>query len=263
MERPEITVENYQEVYDYYRQCEQPARILKLAYAAFNGILHPRVDLAEGTQDDLDRIKDETIPHFCIFNHLSKFDYFIFASTLYQIAPDDIGTIRTMGADFNFRWPQRRQLKEKRTFQLGAGRITDYTGGIPVFRSLEYPDVDLHPVQEELFNCIRDSLAAGQKAAAAPEGKINYDNPTTLMKFRSGVAEVVHRTTKLLDREAGITPIGFCYKRDPTVRRNKGKNASVHIGRTLFVPPGMEVPEITEQARDNLQHAATTAYERY
>jgi len=263
MERPEIAVENYKEVYNYYRQFEQPARVLKLVYAAFNGILHPRVNLADGAQDDLDLIKRETVPHFYIFNHLSRFDYFIFASTLHQIAPDDIGTIRTMGADFNFRWPQHRQLKEGRTLQMGAGPITDFTGGIPVFRSMEYPDVDLRPVQEELFNCIRDGLATGQKAAAAPEGKINYDNPATLLRFRSGVAEVIHRTTELLDREAGITPIGFCYKRDLAVRRNKGKNASVHIGRTLFVPPGMEVPTITERARTDLQHAVTTAHELY
>lgn len=258
MKRPQVTLENYKEVYDYYRQYEQPSKALKLAYGAFNSMLHPRVTLAEGAQDDLDRIKEESVPHFYIFNHLSRFDYPIFASTLHQVSPDDIGTIRTMGADFNFRWPGFRP-----NFQLGGGSLLDLIGAIPVFRSIDYPEADLHPVQEELFNCVRDCLAAGKKAAAAPEGKLNKtDDPVTLIRFRSGVAEVISRTTELLDREAAITPYGFCYKKDPA-ERNKVKNVSVYVGRSLFIPPGMEVPDITEHARAGLQHTAIKAYELY
>lgn len=258
MERPEITVENYKQVYDYYRTVEQPGRVLKLAYAALNGILRPRVDLADGAQADLDRIRDESIPHFYIFNHLSKLDYPIFASTLYQISREDIGHIRTMGADFNFRRPHFRP-----SFQFGMGSVSDYIGAIPVFRSVDYPDTDLRPVQEELFHCVRDTLAMGQKAAAAPEGTINRtDDPVKLLKFHSGVAEVIFRTTALLDREAGITPMGFCYKLDPE-KRNKARKVSVHVGRSLFVPPGMPVSEITERARADLQHAAIVARELY
>jgi 1-acyl-sn-glycerol-3-phosphate acyltransferase len=258
MERPAITVDNHQAVYDYFSQNELPTGALKIAHSVINRIFDPRVTMAPGAQSDLERIRDEQIPHIYIFNHLSRFDWFIFASTLHQIAPSDVGNVRTMGADFNF-----HLLKTKGKFWVGGGTLNDHIGGIPVFRSIDYPKRDLTPVQENLFNCVVRNLERGQAAAAAPEGKINEtDDPATLLPFRSGIIEIGQRAANSMGREVAYTPLGTWFGQDRH-KKPKIKNVSVYTGRSLFVPPGSGKIAVTDHARNSLQFAVTIARELY
>lgn len=257
-QRPPITVDNYQQVYEYFEDYCNDGKVLSFAYSAINKILHPRISENPQARLDAEHITANNTPHIYIFNHLSKWDYFLFASYLHQKAPGDIGNIRTMGADFNFRGPKISAS------EIQVGPLVDYIGAVPVFRSQDYPSVDLHPVQEELFNCVARSLVKGHKVAAAPEGKINVtENPMQLLKFRSGIAEVAMRASHMLDSEVAITPIGFCYKRDIHQLKNKGKNARIYVEQSVYATPDMTVPQITEAAREKLQQAAAVAYGLY
>lgn len=256
--RPPITVDNYQQVYEYFEDYDNDGKVLGFAYGAINKLLHPRISENPQARPDAEHIAATNTPHIYIFNHLSKWDYFLFASYLHQKAPSDIGNIRTMGADFNFRGPKIT------AGEVQVGPLVDYIGGIPVFRSQDYPERDLRPVQEELFNCVARSLVKGHKVAAAPEGKIYVtDNPIQLLKFRSGVAEVAMRAAHILDSEVAITPMGFCYKRDVRQAKNKGKNARIYVEQSVYATPDMTVPQITDMAREKLQQAAAIAYGLY
>lgn len=257
-ERPEITLDNYSDVYEYYKDYDNDGKILGFAYHAFNKILRPRVSFAPGAKEDLDQINTESKPHIYIFNHLSKWDYFIFAATLDQIAPEDIGNIRTMGADFNFRGPKITPS------QIQAGPLVDYIGGIPVFRRMDYPDAELHDVQDKLFDCVAHSIISGKKAAAAPEGKINVTNdPTKLLKVHSGVGEVATRAARTLGSDVAITPIGLCYKREKHLTRNKARKTKVFVEKSVLITPEMTANQATELYAESLQRAAMIAYGLY
>jgi 1-acyl-sn-glycerol-3-phosphate acyltransferase len=255
MKRPKIAVENYREVYNYFRQYDPQARPLQLAYAALNGIFRPRVTFADRAQDDLVRINETQTPHIYYFNHLTNYDGFVINAALHQIAPDDIGNIRTLAADFNFR-------------QLGPLPIPiplpvmEAFGLAPVFRHMDYPDVeDMTAVHDESFNYFRDLLVKGEKIAGAQEGETNKtDDPTTLLRTRSGLGIIAYRTAELLDRPVAMTPIAMSYGRHRRAMTNPFKT-SIYVGRSLFFPPGTR--SINFHSRTALQYADTMAHELY
>lgn len=257
MKRPKVVLENYEQVYDYYEQCQPAILPQKLAYAAISAVLRPRIMYMNGAIDDLDQINSEHLPQIYTFNHLSKFDQLIVGSTLHQIAPDDIGNIRTLGADFNFRWVSIQPNK-----WLSIPPLIDGMGGIPVYRGINYPDANLRPVHDRMFNCAVNALATGQKIEASYEGEVNKNDPTRLRKFRSGISHIACRAAELLDRDIAITPLAFSYA--PQKRRFTNPfNTSVCIGRSLFVQPGSNPDTITRQAQSYLQYPVTLAHELY
>ena len=103
-QRPPITVDNYQQVYEYFEDYSNDGKVLSFAYSAINEILHPRMAKPTGGLD-AEHIATNNTPHIYIFNHLSKWDYFVRQLSAPK-TPGDIGNIRTMEAPTAFRGPQ-------------------------------------------------------------------------------------------------------------------------------------------------------------
>jgi hypothetical protein len=270
MERPEITLDNYEEVYEYYPQIELAKKTAKLLYGAIDGIFSPRVLYADQAQDDIDTINENNIPQIFAFNHVIGADGFISPASLHQIAPEAVGNIRILGADFNFReW---------------YGPLFDNMGGIPLYRRQDYSGPEnaekLRLAKKAMLVCIRKCLVAGQKVAIAPEGEPNYINRAKLRELRSGVGDIAYETAQFTESPVAITPfaisvcaldecmVGASRQRSRGLKESLRQVAEAHkaricVGRSIYVQPDMDVPEIMGHVGDHLQDAVTIAHELY
>lgn len=249
MKPRDINPENYIEVYEYFKEIQPNEGVIKLGYGAFNAVFRPKIFYAAGAREKLNTIQESNSPRIYTFNHLSNYDALISGAILTHIAPDDVGKIRTYGADFNFRAWYRK--------------LAELQGGIPVFRRQDYQDIDLHDVHDALFDTGRDILASGTPMTVLPEGKINTNHDTTrLLKVHSGVGELACRTANLTDAPIHIVTTGMSYGETRTKVRNPF-HVSSYTNEPITVEPGDMPGEVTDRVRDSLQHATTSAVQLY
>ena len=162
--RPEITPNNYQEVYDYY---ETP-RLKPLFNAAYFRLSHalyaPDVLLADETRERIEEQLTHGKGAIIASNHPSAQDPFVAAAAMQET---DI--------------PQLREFTAYAKDSLFHG-ITlpffEYTGAIPVFRPTTYDHIDsrtMMQITEQLFRVTASRLRQGKTLQSCP--KANAHQP--------------------------------------------------------------------------------------
>jgi len=126
MGNPEVSLDNYEAVYEYYRSHQQNRFVAKLAYAALALKYRPRVRYAPGAEAALKTLLERKTQLVVAVNHLTESDQFTLAATAWRTPLRRvIGRTRVLAKDELFVDPSQRKK-------------IDMMGSIPVFRSKNY-----------------------------------------------------------------------------------------------------------------------------
>jgi 1-acyl-sn-glycerol-3-phosphate acyltransferase len=260
-----IKAENYEEVYDHFRDVKLNKMILVWWCASMNAIFKPRVNYAEGAREDLDLIKEKDYHHIYAFNHRRNSDGYIVVSICHQIAPQDIGNTRTLATS--------RIFEEKQYIPIM--NIIIGSGCIPVFLKPYYKGSWRHRRHPERLGVLPHATEGlfdflthiqtkhRQKIIIFPEGKYNKGSaPDTLLTVRRGVGEIAHRVAQI-DGPVAVTTIGITYEGKKNRMIKNPRNTSVYIERSIFVEPEMAPDQITELVRSSLLSSVQNAVALY
>ncbi len=259
MKMPELTIENYEKVYEYFRDFKPSQKIARRWFTFTSIVFKSRVQYAEEARKDLDLVREKDYHHIYAFNHQDDWDGYVFFSVIHQIMPQDEGRIRAMATSLCFESP--------------LPQIFRGVGFIPVYLRAYYAKSRKHRNHPERLALVPAATKAlldcctyimtdhRQKIIICPEGTYNKGAPDTLLPIRNGAAEIAHRVAKL-DGSVAITAIAVAYgkKRHRVVYP---RNASAYVNRPIFVEPGMTVDEITELIRKRLQSSVEHAVKLY
>ncbi|MFD6674995.1 lysophospholipid acyltransferase family protein [Rhodococcus zopfii] len=245
MDRPEVTLANYDAVYDFYRDHQQPRLLARAAYAMLAARYRPHVHYRAGARDALRAVIDDGAPLVIVANHLTHSDQYTLAATAWRSPLRTlIGRTRVLAKDELFR-------------ERGQRREVDMMGGIPVFRAKNHGVRAVADAGRRMMDIAALRLSRGDAVAIFPEGTCNTGDPIRIQAVGSGVGHIVRRAAALGARPALVT-IGIAYGPD----NDPGRPASVFI--TIPVPELTGTPrEITHRVADELQCAVDGAVARY
>lgn len=243
--RPDVTIENHQEVYEYYRDFTPNKRAAKLTYAALGAIAVPRVSFVNDAEAQLEHELDRDTAPLVIFNHLSFRDPLLLAGVVRQTAlRGKVGDIRAFAMDPLFHNPIAR-------------RIVDNCGAVPMFRTKDNHGKPVTAAAYEASAVGAHFLLHGQPLAMSPEGGINRtDDPSRIMKIRKGIAHTILRARDL-GGDPHIIPLGMSYGPEHALR-----HANIIVGEPLTDIPD-DVNGIIHAIGDHLQAVTTQAFETY
>lgn len=263
MKRPEVTLPNYQAVYDWYQSYRQPRPVTKLAYAALNQRYKPSIHFAEGVHDEFSDLRRNGTPQIFVFNHLTNHsDQFVASAVAHQIVPEDIGRTRVLAKDELFHGAQRY--------------FVDMMGAIPTFRKKDHVGkADKKPLNQEeidqllaeqselvdqaneaMFAATGTIVANGENMAVFGEGTHNKVDPAVLQKLRPGFARIA-LYAYAGGADIAVTPVGmsFGYSLDSLDPRK----ATVIIAPSLYVSTSDTPETLVDATRESLQQAVIQA----
>ncbi|NLE79388.1 MAG: 1-acyl-sn-glycerol-3-phosphate acyltransferase [Rhodococcus sp.] len=249
MDRPEVTLENSDAVYGYYRDHQQNRGLAKAAYALLSAKYRPRVTYADGAEGALRDVLRSDAVLVIAANHLSQSDQYTLAATAWRTPlRRAIGRTRVLAKDEVFA-PDRRR------------REVDIMGGIPVFRSKNHGLRAVADAGRQMMEVSAERLCRGDNLAIFPEGTSNYDDPAVVQHVNSGIGHIVSRATKG-GAKVALLSIGISYGPNPTGGEPDVKSASVFLTEPVFDLPRKPI-EIARLAHTDLQKAVDGAHAAY
>ncbi|NMN95362.1 lysophospholipid acyltransferase family protein [Antrihabitans stalactiti] len=245
MEPPEVTLENYEAVYDYYLTHQQNVLRAKASYSILNLKYRPRIHYRDGAKAQLRELIKSGTPLIYAMNHLSTSDpYTLSALAAKTPLRKAIGHIRVLAKDELFVDPEQR-------------RKVDMMGGIPVFRGKNHGLRAVNAAGQRMMDICAERMKSSDHIAVFPEGTCNVEDPTKVQTVGSGIGHITSRAMKL-----GVNPamiyIGLSY--GPT--QETVKNASFFIDTPVTDLPVRPI-EITREVVRGMQAALDEAVARY
>lgn len=246
---PEVTLENYQAVYDYYQVHQQPRFKALAAYAHLARKYAPRVNLSKQTALDIKQIRDDNGSFLISVNHPTNHsDQFVLAGTAWR-SPlrRNIGHMRVLGKDDLFIDKEQRKK-------------VDMMGSIPVFRAKDHSLRAVSDAGKRMMDVCAERLFDGDDLAVFVQGEHESEHPEQIKKINSGIAHIALRALNL-GTPLHMLSIGIAYDRPgdhPSV-----EHASVYINPPFQIDAANKPATITREVRDDLQTAVTKAHELY
>ncbi|MFE3189530.1 lysophospholipid acyltransferase family protein [Nocardia sp. NPDC059240] len=253
MEPPEVSLDNSDAVYDYYRDHRQNLVKAKAAYWLLGRRFRPRVSYAAGARKALRDYISGGRPLVISINHLSERDpYTVSAAAWRSPLRPVIGHTRVLAKHEVFADPKMRNT-------------LDMMGGLPVFRSKDHESSSVNAASERLIDTCAVVMARGDSIALFPEGTCNYVDHTRVQDLGSGIGHIVCRA-----RELGADPVlvslGLSYgpRPDPAAALSSAdvRSASFYFGMPLGELPSQPA-DIMRVVRDELQAALDGAVAGY
>ncbi|AOW93192.1 acyltransferase [Rhodococcus sp. WMMA185] len=250
MGRPEVSLENYGDVYEFYRDHQQNRVLAKLAYAALYAKYRPRVRYADGAEARLVELLNLGTVLIIAANHISHSDQYTLAATAWKSPLRRvIGRTRVLAKDELFVDPDLRKK-------------LDMMGSIPVFRSKNHGLRAVADAGRLMMDISADRLSRGDCLAIFPEGTCNEEDQTTLQSINSGIGHIVKRAG-----ERGVSPvllsIGISYGPDAHGPDTENvKSASVYVGQPVSDLPTKPI-DIAHAVQEDLQNVVDRAVALY
>ena len=263
MKTSEIMVENYENVYEHFRDYELDKKGIRRLFGLGHFLFKARVNYAKGAREELDLIHDKDYHHIYVFNHRGNWDPCVYFSILRQVAPYDEGAMCLLANSFVYEAVHLRPF----------GKLLKDFGFFPVFLKSYYANDKPHrdhperlkllpPAAEKLFeSLVYVQTQRRQKVLVCPEGEYNKGAPDTILTLHKGTAEIARRTAAI-DGPVAITTIGFAYGK----KRRRFVNpfgTSAYVGRSIFVEAGMTTDEITKRISKQLLASVKKAVRLY
>ncbi|WP_067708982.1 lysophospholipid acyltransferase family protein [Nocardia yamanashiensis] len=253
MEPPEVSLENTDAVYDYYRDHRQNLVKAKAAYWLLGRRFQPRVHYADSARKALRDFISDGRPLIISINHLSEKDpYTVSAAAWRSPLRPVIGHTRVLAKHEVF---ADRKMR---------GTL-DMMGGLPVFRSKDHESSSVNAASERLIDTCAVVLARGDSIALFPEGTCNYIDHTRVLELGGGIGHIVSRA-RTLAADPVLVSLGLSYgpRPDPAAELSKTdvRSASFYFGMPIGELPSQPA-DITRIARDELQAALDGAVAAY
>lgn len=256
LRRPEIRLDNYEEVYRYYRDHRQPA-IAELGYRAMSTFMNPTVTYEEGAEDE-------------IHDHILSGGQVVIAPN--HLLNTDQYNIAALAASERVLHPLKRH-----TFVLArpdilsknmAQRIgVDAMGAIPAWREKDDKDKTEEARQLRsaatamlLETCVYRIVEHGDHAALFKEGTRNNGDVSRLLPFRNGGGNIVYEARR---QGANVRTLPVAQRYRVVDGKAKKRRADIRIGRLVDMPPQTrdEVPAYTARTQADVQRLLDQIYE--
>lgn len=257
MKKPEVIIENFEQVYDFYSNYQQPAFGARLGHRVMSWMFRPEVDYAPGANDaSLELLNNPEKRTIIAINHLSDNDQYVVASMAHRepAFKQMIGNTFIQAKEPLFHHPNKmlRPL-------LRHG--VDIMGAIPAFRKKDITEEqeDLrHKATNRLIDVSIQKLQQGLHMAIFPEGTRNKDNPEKVQELKPGIAIVAGRVATF--HEVGIIPVGFAYDED------KKRHPQMWIGEPMYeddFSPENLLPKLQQNMQDAVNSALLNTDQAY
>lgn len=189
MSRPEVTPGNHTAVYDYYREHEPSAPVLKGLHWSMNKLYRPTLHFADGAAERIDELLDNNNRLIIACNHVNMFDQLPAAAVLQQRPLRRVvGNTIVLAKQPYFENPAVR-------------RLLDLCGAIPVCRDKDLTEElgltrrDQLQIGQELISTVGQKMGEGYHMFLFPEGTRNQSNPAELGQIKSGVGRMALAAT--------------------------------------------------------------------
>lgn len=201
MVRPEVTLENYEDVYRFYLDHQQNRFLARAAYAALSARFRPRIGYADGARAQLQELLSSGRRLIVVANHLTDRDQYTLAATAWRTPLRSvIGRTRVLAKDELFAGPRMR-------------RAIDMMGSIPVFRGKDHGLRAVADAGRTMMDVSAERLHRGDVLAIFPEGTCNDGDPARIRQINSGVGHIAVKARKL-GSEPALLALGISYHPD-------------------------------------------------
>lgn len=251
MRPPEVLLDDFDTVYDYYRDHRQNRVKAWAAYAFLARRFRPRVYFAEGARERVRTLLRSKRPVLIAVNHLSRHDPYTVAAAAWRspLRPL-IGRVRVLAKDELFVDPKLR------------GQV-DMMGAIPVFRGKDHGIRAVNAAGQRMMDICAERMARGDHLCVFPEGTCNTVDPARVQPVGSGIGHIAFRAAKLGAAPA-LLSLGLSYGpgngTEPS--REQVKSAAFWFGNPIEELPARPA-EISRLVREDLQHALDGAVAAY
>lgn len=282
MSRPQISLENYEQVYEFYQDYEQNQRFAKLAHFVMGALFRPSVSFEDGSDGaSVAEVFAENEQHIIIAaNHLSNFD----PPVLLSLAQREKALRPLIG---HTSIPTKAPISTQPWYKGGpALRWTvDNLGSIPLYRkkdlvkqaakdsgytSVPGKTLKIPRAVEDLKNkaLIRADEAQvtklkrpGQHGAGFPEGERNTVNHRVVQELRPGFAKTVCSVAS--EVPMFVLPVGLYYRGEPK-NYKKGDvphllTPNIHVGLPMLVEADTKPDDFNAILRPILQGCVDVA----
>jgi 1-acyl-sn-glycerol-3-phosphate acyltransferase len=248
MKRPEISLENYEEVYKYYGEHQPNKLALKGLHAALSALYHPHIQYAEGAKERTAKLLDSDYRLILASNHLHMFDQLPIGGAMHkQPLKPIVGNTTILSKPSYF---ENRLLRP----------ALDACGAIPIFREKDSADrAQQMQSTHRALDTVGEKLQSGGHLIIFPEGTRNTDDPEHLAKLQAGIGHIAVQADKN-HIPVGILPIGLWYGDD----KNHSLFPEIYINSPIeppFESPNQVVQALTESMADSLAQAQAISAE--
>lgn len=223
MKRPEVSLQNYSRVYEFYEHYRPPTVAYQLGHRALAQVYKPAVNFDPGAKEAIAQHLEGSTRLILASNHVNNQDQYIVAAMAQRER-----VMRPMrGRTFI---PAKESLFHNPLLRRGV----DYMGAIPAFRQKDIDTSGLGDEAGELRWCLQRNAAQrlldisvariqrGDHMAIFPEGTRNTGDAVRVQTVKRGIGEIVCGVGD--DVPVAIVPMGIYYgegvdfdKRRPTV----------------------------------------------
>lgn len=206
--RPELTPENHEAVYDYYRE-PQIRQWLNMLWRRTGNLLYsPDIVLSDETREDIETQFSLGKAALIASNHPSYHDAFSLPAAFLKTQISGLRETGALGKESLFRGP--------------LSVVSEATGSIPVFREKSWPDTSRSTridAGNKLIETVTTRLRNGHSMVIMPEGTTSTEESLTQLsanRIQGGVARIAIAAT---DSESFVLPIGIHYTHDRHQKR--------------------------------------------
>jgi 1-acyl-sn-glycerol-3-phosphate acyltransferase len=249
MKKPAIKLENYENIYEYYKDHKQNYSFARLGHAAMAAVFRPRVEYASDVKETVGRLLEQGKQLIIASNHVTGDDQYVVAA----MAQREKALHQMRGKTFI---PSKEPLFRNPLLR----RAVDGMGAIPTFRSKDIEDPTLSPEEAELKKQTRRSAAKmlidtaiykmqrGEHMSIFPEGTRNPEQPKQVQDLMPGIGIIACGASEAVD--VSILPTALYYGAD----RENRFTPKVYIGDIIHGP--FDDPnEVLHRTHEGMQSA--------
>lgn len=251
--RPEVTVSNFEAVYDYYGPGRRRDGVTHPLLRFVGGLYSPDLRITPETVAEVHRLHDAGVGIIVAANHPSVHDPLVLASAMFDKRVRFLASGTGLTKDPLFRGPLRP--------------VFEYTGTVPVFRAKNYVGTaaETHnSAAARLIEVCVDRLASGGVVLTFVEGTNSSADDLRTLRLESvkkGVGLMVAGA-----REAGrgvaVLPVGIVYHGRENARLPP-RHAALAVGPPIVwegAAPTPTIAEVQRAVRDGIVDSLADAW---
>lgn len=255
LERPkQFTLENYAEIYNYYRLYIPDANKIKFAANVLRLVYNPETSISDENLAEVAEHTNAERPIIYALNHVRMRDQFVVGTAIWAIPELRSNVLNGV------------IIPAKPGYFTGTSRLPlpttllEDVGMMPVFRATEAHDKDSQLFRESTLAYLSTcafQLSQGINLLVSPEGTRNTKDPTRIQTLKQGVAK-----TAVLACELGAQPMILPSAVYYDYEQFGFYKPRVHFGEPITPDVADSVSELTDQLSHNLQEALNTIIKR-
>jgi hypothetical protein len=248
MTKPEVTLENYEAVYNFYEDYRPKPEDVQKIYSKVGKIFRPNVEYAYGAQEIIADALNTGHRLIIVSNHVNYCD----PPNIAALAEREQLLNTIVGNTFI---PARADLFKHDKLR----NAIDDLGAIPIIRAktIDREDRERNALRrkatERYLGCCVTKISEGQHMAIFPEGTRNLDKKQLLLPVKDGLAKVIEQIDP--DIPLALVAVGIKY-RERSLRGCTNPDMYIDIPSYQF---GISQEDMTRTITNRMRSAALGA----